>query len=208
MLALIQARSNSTRFRNKVLYKIFNKTLLELVINNVKKSRNVKKLIVATSKKKSDEKLVKFMRSRNIKYIRGELDNVAKRLAVSAKKNKAKFFLRINADSPLIDFVLIDKAINIHKKNKSIDLITNVFPRTFPPGQSIEIIKTKILEKNIKYMSKDEKEHVTKYFYKNNSKFKIINFKCPKHYKFKNIKKMTIDYKSDLKKIIKIINDN
>ena len=36
------------------------------------------------------------------------------------------------------------------KENKNLDLITNVFPRTFPKGQSIEIIKTSIIKNNIK----------------------------------------------------------
>jgi spore coat polysaccharide biosynthesis protein SpsF (cytidylyltransferase family) len=108
----------------------------------------------------------------------------------------------------MIDSTLIDKAIRIHKKNKSFDLITNVFPRTFPSGQSVEIIRAKILDMNIKLMTNEEKEHITKYFYRNSSNFKIKNFTCNQNYKYKNIKKMTIDYKYDLPKIKKIINDN
>ena len=51
-------------------------------------------------------------------------------------------------------------------------------------------------------MSKSEKEHVTTYFYKNYNKFKILNFSNNTN-KFKYIKNMTVDYKSDVKKIIK-----
>ena len=53
----------------------------------------------------------------------------------------------------------------IKKKNLKSDIITNVFPRTFPKGQSVEIIKTKLLFNNIKYMNAEEKEHVTKFFF-------------------------------------------
>ena len=43
-------------------------------------------------------------------------------------------------------------------------------------------------------------------FYSNNSKFKIINFK--KNFeKYKNLPKLSIDYKSELKKINKYFND-
>jgi spore coat polysaccharide biosynthesis protein SpsF (cytidylyltransferase family) len=208
LLALIQARSNSKRFKNKVFFKIFNKTLIEHVINNVRNSKLVKKIVVTTSKEKSDQKLVKLLKSKNINVFRGSLNNVAKRVLDAAKEYKSKYFLRVNGDSPMIDCTLIDKAIRIHKKNKSFDLITNVFPRTFPPGQSVEIIRVKILDMNIKLMTNEDKEHITKYFYRNSSNFKIKNFKCNQNYKYKNLKKMTIDYKCDLPKIKKIINDN
>jgi spore coat polysaccharide biosynthesis protein SpsF len=94
--------------------------------------------------------------------------------------------LRISGDSPLIDFRLINKSINIFKKNKRFDLITNVFPRTFPSGQSVEIIKTSALGKNLKFFSKLDKEHVTRYFYRNSPKFKIKNFANKKKLVLKN----------------------
>tara|TARA_B000000475_G_C16005479_1_gene450721 strand:+ start:5347 stop:5973 length:627 start_codon:yes stop_codon:yes gene_type:complete len=208
LLALIQARSNSRRFKNKILCHIFEKSLIEHVIDSVKKSNKIKKIVVATSVNKSDRKLVYFLKKKKINFYKGNLNNVALRLVNAAKKNNAKFFLRVNADSPLIDYTLINKAINIHRKNISSDLITNVFPRTFPSGQSIEIIRTDVLAQNIKFMSKDEKEHVSKYFYKYNTKFFIKNFKCTPNYKYKHLKKMTIDYKSDIKKIKHLINEN
>ena len=58
--------------------------------------------------------------------------------------------MRISADSPLIDHQIINKIINIYMKNKNYDLITNIFPKTFPSGQSVEIIKTKTLGKKFK----------------------------------------------------------
>ena len=98
---------------------------------------------------------------------------------------REKIFLRISGDSPLIDYRIINKSINIFKKNKNFDLITNIFPRTFPSGQSVEIIKTNLLGKNLKFFSKLDKEHVTRYFYRNFLRFKIKNFKN----KIKNNKK-------------------
>ena len=74
-------------------------------------------------------------------------------------------------------------------------MITNIFPRTYPKGQSVEIIKSSILKKSIKFMNKYELEHVTKYFYKNNKKFKIKNFKSTK---LKNKIQLSVDNIKDL----------
>ena len=85
--------------------------------------------------------------------------------------------MRINADSPLIDPSIIDEAIKIFKtRKKNYDIVTNVFPRSFPKGQSLEIIKTSKLRSYLDKFNKDQREHVTKYFYKNYKNFVIKNF--------------------------------
>ena len=60
-------------------------------------------------------------------------------------------------------------------------------------GQSVEIIKTKIIRKNLKRFKAKDKEHVTKFF-ENNKNFSIINFKNKSK---KKIFKMSIDNKKD-----------
>lgn len=202
MLAIIQARTSSRRFKNKVLYPIYGKPLIQHVIEKAKKSKKVN-IIVATSKKKDDDKLIKFLSNKKIKFYRGSLTNVAKRLYDTANSENQKFFLRISGDSPLIDYRLINKVINIFNKNKNFDLITNIFPRTFPSGQSVEIIKTSILQKYMKHFSKLDKEHVTRYFYRNSSKFKIMNFRNKKR---AYLKKLSIDSMSEIKMILKVFN--
>ncbi len=202
MLALIQARSNSKRFKKKVLYNIYETPLICHVIKRIKKSKHVTKVVVATSKIKSDDILVRYLRSKKISVFRGDLKNVALRLSKACEKYKKLFFIRISGDSPLIDHSIIDEAIKIFKKHNKykVDLITNVFPRKFPKGQSVEIINNITLKNNIKNMNKNQKEHVTKFFYRYFKKFKIINFK-PKN-KLSNFK-LSIDSKNDLKNILK-----
>jgi len=202
LLVIIQARTSSKRFKDKVLFNIYGKPLILHVIEKIKKSNKID-IIVSTSKKKEDDTLVKLLLKNKIKFFRGSLNNVAKRLYETAISKDQKFFLRVSADSPLIDFQIINKIINIHKKNKSYDLITNIFPKTFPSGQSVEIIKTKILGKNLKFFSRLDKEHVTRYFYENPSKFKIRNFLNKKS---SNLRKLSIDTPSDLKIMLKLYN--
>ena len=201
MIVIIQARSNSKRFNNKVLYKIYDKPIIWHVISKIKKSKNVKKIIVATSDKKTDDKLIKYLKSIKIDYFRGSLNNVAKRLCDAAEKNKANFFMRISADSPLIDPAIIDRALKIfNSKKKKYDIITNVFPRSYPKGQSVEIIKTSKLRNFLNKFNEEQKEHVTRYFYKNYKKFMIKNFTSIKN---KTKIKLAIDTKNDLKLILK-----
>lgn len=200
LIVIIQARSNSKRFNNKVLYKIYNKPIIWHVVSKIKKSKNVKKIIVATSNIKTDDKLIKYLTKIKVNYYRGSLTNVAKRLCDAAEKNNANFFMRISADSPLIDPAIIDKAIKIfNSQKKKYDIITNVFPRSYPKGQSVEIIKTSKLRYFLNKFNKEQKEHVTNYFYKNYKNFMIKNFK---NIKYKTKTKLAIDTKDDLKLIL------
>ena len=161
MLAIIQARTSSKRLRGKVLKKINKKFLLERVINRVSQSNTINRIIIVTSTKKGDDKIVKFCKKKNVEFFRGSLNNVYKRFFDLLKSIKAKSFIRICADSPFIDPYLIDKCINFYKKKK-YDIVTNVSPRSFPKGQSIEIFNTDIF---MKYASKIRKKKTSRTCY-------------------------------------------
>jgi len=198
MIAIIQARTSSQRLKNKVLIKIKGKPMISYVIKSIKKSKMIKKLVIATSSKKSDDPLAQYLKRNFTNIYRGSLRNVAQRMYYAAKKFNANYFIRISGDSPFLDKKIIEKAIKIHKKNiNKFDLITNVFPRTYPQGQSVEIIKSSLLKKTIPLMNVDEREHVTKYFYKYPKIFRIKNFKARK----KSNKKLSIDTKKDLERL-------
>lgn len=176
MLCIIQARHSSKRLPGKVLKKIYNVNVLERVFNQVKKASLIDNIIVATSNHKSDEKIVKFCKKKNISFFCGTLNNVFKRFYLIIKDQNCSSFVRISADSPFIDPQLINKAINIFSKKK-YDIVTNVFPRTYPKGFSVEVIRSDLILNsfsNIK--NKMHQEHLTSFFYKNFKKYRIKNF--------------------------------
>jgi spore coat polysaccharide biosynthesis protein SpsF len=203
LLVVVQARSSSKIFKNKVLHLIYNIPIIQHVVNRIKKSKKMTKLVISSSLNKSDDDLIYYLKKNKVNFFRGDLNNVALRLYKTAKIYKVKSFVRISGDSPLIDPKLIDKAIMIANKEKKYDIITNTFPRTFPKGQSVEVIKTSLIKKYLKNFSKLDKEHVTKYFYDNSNRFLIKNFT----FNGKNkIMKLSIDTKRDLKNILKKFN--
>ena len=73
------------------------------------------------------------------------------------------------------DMDIYDIMISTHLKNQN-DLTTNIFPRTVPPGLTGEVISTKSLKKMYSMpLNNEDKEHVTRYYYKNPSQFSILN---------------------------------
>ena len=57
VLAVIQARFESSRFPGKILKRIDNLTILEIVIRRLQKSKNITKIIVACSNNEKDKEL-------------------------------------------------------------------------------------------------------------------------------------------------------
>ena len=92
----------------------------------------------------------------------------------------------------------------IFSQKKNFDIFCNIFPRSFPKGQSIEIINShSFLSIYKNKLNLDEKEHVTKYFYNRPRNYKIINFKNKKDYSNYNF---SVDTLKDFNKTRKILN--
>jgi len=202
---IIYARLNSKRLPKKVLVKVNSKPLLGVIVDRIKsKSKYKLPIIVATSKYNSDDKLEKFVKKNKLILFRGELNDVFKRTMDCLKYFNIKYFVRVCADRPFFDVLLMDKMINKILKSK-YDIVTNQFPRSYPKGLGCEVAKSKIFSRLVhKKVKNTDKEHIFNYFYRNYKKFKIFNFKLKKL----NYKKLDTNYsinnKKDLTKIRKI----
>ena len=75
----VQARLSSKRLPEKVLKKVNELSLLELLLQKDYKSSNSSQIYILTSNHSSDNKLVKFCENKGLKFFRGELHNVYKR---------------------------------------------------------------------------------------------------------------------------------
>jgi len=177
IISIIQARVGSTRLSGKVLKKIEGKTVLEHVINRVKAAKNIDDIVVATTVKKEDLKIVKLCASLGISVFCGSEDDVLDRYYQAARLFKVDHVVRITSDCPLIDFKIIDDVTDLYFKKK-VDYVSNTIPETFPDGEDVEVFSFKALKiawKNAKMSS--EREHVTPYIKNNPNIFRIVNFK-------------------------------
>ena len=70
---------------------------------------------------------------------------MAGRFVETAEKYKLDSFVRICGDSPLLDHRLVDRAVKLFYASPRTDLVSNIFPRSFPKGQSVEVVRTRTL---------------------------------------------------------------
>lgn len=172
---LAQARMSSKRLPGKMMTTVNGKPLIEYVVGRLRLSKRADMLAVVTSSEADDDAIAHWCRGSGVECFRGPLNDVYERLRQAAQHFHCDVFVRISSDSPFIDARLIDHMIDVFKSGE-YDLVTNVIPRAFPKGESVEIIRSVFLEKYAgAVMGPEDREHVTPYFYRSPSEFRIKN---------------------------------
>ena len=176
MLCIIQARMSSRRFPGKMLTPLKEVVLLQRVVDAARRATMLRKVMVATSDEDSDDAIANYCRMNHIPFHRGPLNNVALRFKQLIELEGDEAFLRISGDSPVMDHRLLDRAVSLYQVG-GCDLVTNVGTRTFPKGQSVELVSSKAFLNTVQRMSEPHHlEHVTTYFYENREVFRMVNF--------------------------------
>lgn len=172
---IIQARMGSTRFPEKILKKLNEKTVLEHIVKRVNDS-GVDICIVATTLNPRDDIVEEFCRTHGVACFRGSEDDVLERYYQAASHYQLDVIVRITADDPLKDSEVIKKAIDLLLKGK-YDYVSNTIKPTYPEGIDVEVFTYAALEKAYQEANlPSEHEHVTPYIWKNRQIFSTYNF--------------------------------
>jgi spore coat polysaccharide biosynthesis protein SpsF len=175
IIAIVQARVGSTRLPNKIFYELSGKPLIWHVINRLKISSRLSDIVIATTDNKLDDRLALWADLNEVKLFRGSETNVLKRYYDAAVYFGADIIVRITADDPFKDAIVMDSVIDM-VTNCSIDFGFNNKPASFPEGLDIEVFTFQALQKaNANSIDSFEQEHVTQYFHRNPSQFSMKN---------------------------------
>ncbi|MGY8908679.1 MAG: cytidylyltransferase domain-containing protein [Flavobacteriales bacterium] len=196
VIAVIQARMGSTRLRGKTLMQISKYTLLDTVINSVKRNSFIDEVIVATSNNREDDLIEEHCKSNNISFVRGDSEDVLSRFITVAKSlNPNDIIIRVTADNPLNNKKATEKLFQKHKDEKN--------EYTYVDGLShiaYEFINAGTLSKleNCTELESSDKEHVTLFIRRNEQLFKNGSL-SPDSLNLKPIldKMLTVDSESD-----------
>jgi len=176
LLAIVQARCGSTRLPRKIFKSLSNRPLIWHVVNRLKYSKFINQIIVATTTNSEDDELVSWCIENDVLFYRGEVNDVLSRFYGAAIKFNAKDIIRVTADDPFKDPIIIDEVADFYFK-QNLDFAYNNKPPTFPEGLDVEIFSIKAL-KLAQSLSSDnfEREHMTQFFFRNPKFFKQLNY--------------------------------
>ena len=178
VVALLQARTTSTRFPGKVLKPILGVPMLARQIERVRRAKLIDNLVVATSDDESDNDIACLCHSIGVDVHRGSLLDVLDRMTQAARFYEADWIVRLTGDCPLTDPGVIDAAIEMAVAGE-YDYVSNALEPTYPDGVDVEVLRAPVLEcawKEAKLAS--EREHVTPFIYKRPCRFRIGQLKA------------------------------
>ncbi len=162
-VAIVQARMGSIRFPNKVTKPIHGTPLIELLLDRLKRSKELDQILLATSSAARNEPLASLVRGLGHHVYSGSEQDVLDRYYQAAKSVGADIVVRITGDCPLVDPELVDFVIASFK-SADVDYACNTDPPTYPDGLDVEVFSFQALEVAWKEAVRPmEREHVTPY---------------------------------------------
>lgn len=165
IVAIIEARYNSTRLPGKVLMPINGQSMLARIVQRLKLARTIDDILVATTDSTSDDAVVEAMRYIGTNTFRGSETDVLDRVVKAAASIEADIIVEITGDCPLVDPGLVDKIVGDFLVGGA-DFVSNILPHTTPRGTDVRVFRTSDLAE-INRTSRDpaDHEHVSLHFW-------------------------------------------
>ena len=201
-IAIIQARTSSTRLPGKVLKPLADRPMIWHIVDRARVCRLVDRVVVATSAESSDDALAAYCVEHGIDCYRGSLDNVLSRYIDVLKQYPHDYYVRITGDCPLIHPEFIDRQIQALGAHDG-DMIYTDICSTLLGGQGVHSSRSlrQVAERS---SHPDDCEHVgARYFVEHPEQFRIIGLGMPAHLQ-DNRWRLTVDEEADYQLIVKI----
>jgi spore coat polysaccharide biosynthesis protein SpsF (cytidylyltransferase family) len=174
--AIVHARMGSTRLPGKVLGDLAGRPALAWLLERLERATELDLIVVATSTDPADDVLAAWCDEQAVAVHRGPLEDLATRVLQAAEARELDALARVNGDSPVLDQRLVDHGVDL-LRTSGADLVSNVRPRSYPPGQSVEVLRTATLRLAVQRMrDDDDREHVTPWLYRHPDEVRALRF--------------------------------
>ncbi|HWV86427.1 MAG TPA: NTP transferase domain-containing protein [Capillimicrobium sp.] len=165
VIAVVQARTGSTRLPGKVLADLAGAPLLARLLERLRRATRVDGVVVATSDLAQDDPVAQLARDAGVPCHRGSETDVLARVRDAARAHRADAVVRITGDCPLVDPAVVDLVVD--GLTDDVDYASNILRRTFPRGLDAEALHMDVLERVARLgRSPDAREHVTWFIYR------------------------------------------
>jgi len=204
-LAIVQARTSSSRLPSKVLLPIGSKPMVLYQLERLQRSTSLDRLVLATSDDSSDDLLASLVCEAGFTVFRGDLNDVLERFRACAAKEKANTVVRLTGDCPLSDPALIDELVEAFVDG-GWDYLANCADDqqlSVPDGFDAEVFRAELLERAAQEaVLPSQREHVTPWFRTDSAGLRWGHFR---HQPIRPYFRVTVDDPVDLEVVSEIV---
>jgi len=177
LLAVVQARTGSTRLPGKVLLPVMGAPLLQRQIERIQAARTPFELCVATTRYAFDEPIRELCRRIGVPCVSGHPTDLLDRHMEAGRAYEADAVVKIPSDCPLIDPEAIDRVLGAFLADPDrFDYVSNLHPATWPDGHDVEVVPLPVLETAWREAGRPfEREHTTPFLWERPERFRLGN---------------------------------
>jgi spore coat polysaccharide biosynthesis protein SpsF len=181
VVAVVQARTGSSRLPGKVLLPLGGWPLLARMLERVRASRELDEVVVATTTLASDEPIRALATSVGVPCVSGHATDLLDRHRAAARFASADAVVKIPSDCPLIDPRVIDDVVGFYRANaERFDYVGNLHPQSWPDGNDVEVMSRDALETAWREAERPfQREHTTPFLWDQPARFRIGNVLAP-----------------------------
>lgn len=195
VVAIVQARTGSTRLPGKVLHDLGGRSMLARVIRRTRRAQCLDDVVIATTSSKQDDPVVAEARRLGVPWYRGSEHDVLDRYFLAAEAVRADLVVRVTSDCPMIEPALIDRVVEAFLAERP-NYASNFQERTYPRGLDNEVVSFNDLARAWCEAERPyQRVHVTPYFYENPDLFRLL---AVKHSSDLSQHRWTVDTSDDL----------
>jgi spore coat polysaccharide biosynthesis protein SpsF len=187
-----------------VLAPLCGKPLLGHIVDRIKASTLIERVVLATTTESADDELATWGQNNGLLVFRGSSADVLARFYFAAEQYGIDTIARVTSDDPFKDPQVLDAVLSLHRE-LSLDFTCNNNPPTFPEGLDTEVFSFASLQR-AQRESTDmfEREHVTQFFYRHPELFRQQNLSYKEDVSYL---RWTIDTPSDFAMAERVYNE-
>lgn len=177
IVAIIQARSGSTRLPGKVLKTLGSTSVIHGMFDRVRQCDRLDRVVIAMPEGAEDDALADHVAGFCPDISRGSEADVLDRYFRAAESFGADTVVRITSDCPFFDPDILGLMIDAFLNQKP-DYMSNVLDPYLPRGLDAEVFTMDALRKAHRDgTAPHEREHVTPHLYQNPDRFRLAPFR-------------------------------
>jgi spore coat polysaccharide biosynthesis protein SpsF len=174
VIAVIQARTGSSRLPGKVLRPLAGRPVLEWMVRAARDAQGVDEIVVATSTAPGDDPVAELGDRLGVRVVRGSEDDVLSRFVRALDETEADAVVRLTADCPLADPTLISQVVALWRIDPSLEYVATTLDRTLPRGLDVELASAGALRTADAEARDHHRVHVTSYLYASDRDFRRL----------------------------------
>lgn len=181
-VAVIPARTSSSRLPGKVMAPVLGKPLLGHLLDRVQCCSVLDEIVVATSIGSDNDTIEAYCDKRGVLVFRGSEFDVLDRLVQALEWREARIGVLVFGDCPLIDPAIITQTVLFFESQDKYDFVSNDFSTTWPPGMETEVFTVSALADSARRCTDASmREHGTLFLRQHPDLYRVHNLSAPPH---------------------------